>query len=197
MQIFIKGKNFRITTPLRRYAEEKIAHLQHYIRNIVDAHVTLRKERNQHVVDVTVNLPHFILKAEERSSSMQASIDLARDALEAQIRKYKTKHWGRRHRAGNGRIGGGAGIPRAAAWVALENSNVGAGLAPAGEGISVPPRIVRTKRFVIKPMDSDEAIRQMQLLGHDFFVFLSAESGEVNVLYRRKRGNLGLLEPLR
>lgn len=188
MQIFIKGKNFRITAPLRRYAEEKIGHLQHYIGNIVDAHVTLRQERNQHIVDVTLNLPHFVIKAEERSSSMKASMDQVRDALEAQIRKYKTKHWERRHRAGNGRTGESQ---RAAARAAAGQEEI------EEAEPSESPRIVRTKRFAIKPMDADEAAHQMELLGHDFFVFLNVETDQVNVLYRRKQGDLGLLEPLR
>ncbi len=98
MQLFVKGKNLHVTQPLQEYVEEKIGHLAHYFDHIIDAHVTLRTERNEQIVDVTVNLRHYLIKAEERSNDMYASIDLVRDRLEQQIRKYKTKKIGRRHR---------------------------------------------------------------------------------------------------
>jgi putative sigma-54 modulation protein len=176
--VYVRGKHLRLPASARAYAEEKIAHLTHYLDNIVDAHVTIHAERELYIVDVTLNLPHMVLKAEERSSSITASVDLLRDSLEQQIRKYKTKHWERRHR-GNGR------------------SAVAAELLPEPGEESDGPRIVKTKRFTIKPMHEDEAAREMEMLGHDFFVFLNAETEQVNVLYRRKKGDFGILEPVR
>lgn len=178
MRIDLRGKNLRVTQALREYVEEKIGHLEHYLDNIIDAHVTLRTERNLQIVDVTLNLSHYLIKAEERSPDMYASIDLVRDRLEQQIRKYKTRRRERRHRA-NG----------AAAAVAVLASNVRSKNRKS-------PRIVRIKRFAVKPMDAEEAIEQMELLGHDFFVFLNPETEAVNVLYKRKSGDLGLLEPI-
>jgi len=178
MHVYVRGKNLRLPSTARAYAEEKISHLTHYLDNIVDAHVTIHTERKDYIVDVTLNLPHMVLKAEERASSIPASVDLVRDRLEQQIRKYKTKHWERRHR-GNGR------------------SAVAAELTP-GPGEDVEgPRIGKVKRFTIKPMHEDEAARQMEMLGHDFFVFLNAETEQVNVLYKRKKGDFGILEPVR
>jgi putative sigma-54 modulation protein len=183
MQLFIKGKNLRVTDALREYAEEKIGHLDHYIdHGIIDGHVTMRTERNDQIVDVTLNLRHYLIKAEERSPDMYASIDLVRDRLEQQIRKYKTRRRERHHRQ-NGRI--------SAAEVGLAAVEPEVGV----DDVPTAPRIVRSKQFAVKPMDAEEAVHQMELLGHDFFVFLNAETEQVNVLYKRKSGDLGLIEP--
>lgn len=181
MQVFVRGKNLRLTSAARDYAQEKIDHLTHYLENIVDAHVTVRKERKDYIVDVTLNLPHFVMKAEDREPNIMAAIDLVRDSLEQQIRKYKTKHWDRRHR-GNGK-NGKVSLAEAETPTELEDEEA--------------PQIVKTKRFAIKPLHEDEAAKQMEMLGYDFFVFLNAETEQVNVLYKRKKGNLGLLEPVR
>ena len=178
MQLYVKGKGLHVTDALRAYAEEKIGHLQHYFDHIIDAHVTMRTERNAQIIDVTLHLRHFIIKAEERSPDMYASIDLVRDRLEQQIRKYKTRKIGRHHRA-NGKV------------------QAAAVLEAAGEETDEGPRIVRSKRFPVKPMHAEEAAHQMELLGHDFFVFVNAETEQLNVLYKRKSGDLGLIEPIR
>jgi putative sigma-54 modulation protein len=185
MKIYIKGRNLSVTPALRAYAEEKVGHLAHYLDQILDAHVTLRTERELQIVDVVLNLKHFLIKAEERSPDMYASIDLVRDRLEQQIRKYKTKHWGH-HVKANGRVKPG---PRKA----------GARMQPAEEpeepdGADKELRIVRSKKIDIKRMDPQDAARQMELLGHDFFLFVNDETGAVNVLYKRRGGQLGLIE---
>jgi putative sigma-54 modulation protein len=185
MQLYVKGKGLHVTDALRAYAQEKIGHLQHYFDHIIDAHVTMRTERNSQIIDVTLHLRHFIIKAEERSPDMYASIDLVRDHLEQQIRKYKTRKIGRHHRA-NGKL-------QAAAVEAAAEAAAEARSGEADEG----PRIVRSKRFAVKPMHAEEAAHQMELLGHDFFVFVNAETEQLNVLYKRKSGDLGLIEPTR
>ncbi|HEY5095288.1 MAG TPA: ribosome-associated translation inhibitor RaiA [Candidatus Eremiobacteraceae bacterium] len=186
MQIFVKGKNLHVTDALREYAEEKIGHLEHYIdQGILDAHVTMRTERNDQIVDVMLNLRHFFIKAEERSTTMYASIDLVRDRLEQQIRKYKTRRREHHHRQ-NGKALSASEVP-------LLDDTEGESFADVGEA----PRIVRTKQFAVKPMDALEAVHQMELLDHDFFVFVNAETEQVNVLYKRKSGDLGLIEPTR
>ena len=177
MQITIKGKGLHVTDALRAYADEKIGHLQHYFDQIIDATVTMRTERTSQIVDVTLNLPHFMVKAEERSPDMYASIDLVRDRLEQQLRKHKTRLIDRHHR-GNGKA-------------PIDSE------APADEGGEETPRIVRSKTFAVKPMHPEDAAHQMELLGHDFFVFVNAETEQINVLYKRKSGDLGLIEPTR
>lgn len=184
MQIFVRGKNLHVTDSLREYAEEKIGHLDHYVEHgILDAHVTLRTERNDHIVDVVLNLRHYLIKAEERATTMYASIDLVRDRLEQQIRKYKTRRRERHHRQNGKALSANGGT-------STEDAET-----EQFADIAAAPRIVRTKKFNVKPMDAEEAVHQMELLGHDFFVFVNAETEAVNVLYKRKSGDLGLIEP--
>lgn len=182
MKIFIKGRNLTVTPAIKQHIEEKIGHLEHYLDHIIDAHVTLRTERTLQIVDVLLNLKNYFIKAEERSTDMYASIDLVRDRLEQQIRKYKTKHWDH-HARGNGKV---TTRPRRPSSKLTEDE-----LSAAEKEL----RIVRSKRIAVKPLSQQEAMRQMELLGHDFFVFRNDETGEINVLYKRRGGQLGLIEP--
>jgi putative sigma-54 modulation protein len=175
MNIYIKGRNLRVTEALRKHVEEQVGRLERHYDRILDAHVTLRAERAQRIVDVTLYLPHHLIKAEERSASIDASIDLVRDRLEKQLKKYKTRLIGRRHKL-NGKM-----RPGAATQAGRRNGTA---------------RIARTKRMLVKSMSPSEAALQMELLGHDFFVFLNADTDEINVLYRRKAGDFGLIEPV-
>ncbi|HXW50929.1 MAG TPA: ribosome-associated translation inhibitor RaiA [Candidatus Acidoferrales bacterium] len=183
MKITIKGRNLKVSPALRAYINEKIGHLSHYLDQIQEAHVTLRMERAVAIVDVVLTLKHHLIKAEERSPDMHASVDLVRDRLEQQIRKFKTKHFAH-HLKANGRVGarGRSGARRARP--ALEEA----------DGADKQPRIVRQKRIEIRKMDPEEAALQMELLGHDFFLFLDNLTGSVNVLYKRRGGQLGLIE---
>ena len=182
MKIYIKGHHLKVTQALRAYAEEKIGHLTHYLDQIESAHITLRTERELQIVDVVLTLKHFLIKAEERSPDMYASIDLVRDRLEQQIRKYKTKHWDR-HQRPNGK--GTAGARRKPA---------GAGAAEEPDELDKSLHIVRSKKIDIKKMGAQDAAHQMELLGHDFFLFVNDQTGAVNVLYKRRGGQLGLIE---
>lgn len=180
MQIFVKGRNFKLTPALRSYAEEKVGHLAHYLDQILDAHVTLRTERSVQIVDVVLNLKHHLIKAEERSPDMYASIDLVRDRLEQQIRKFKTKHWAH-HLKSNG---------RPAVRRRIKPSDVDT----EPDGSDKEPRIVREKRLQLRAMDPIEAARQLQLFDHDFFLFVNDKTGAVNVIYKRRGGQVGLIE---
>ncbi len=184
MKIYVKGRNLKVTQALRTYAEEKIGHLAHYLDQIIDAHVTLRTERELQIVDVVLTLKHFLIKAEERSADMYASIDLVRDRLEQQIRKYKTKHWDH-HAKANGKLP--ASQRRATAASRRTPSE-------EPDDLDKSLRIVRSKKIDIKKMDPQDAAHQMELLGHDFFLFVNDRTGAVNVLYKRRGGQLGLIE---
>ncbi len=175
MQLIIKGKNVEITEWLRQYVERKIGKLNRYLPTINEARVELSFEnaksaQDRQVVQVTVRSNGTILRAEERSDDMFASIDAVLDKMYRQIARYKGKRYGR------GR-GHGEMLP-------IEE-----------ELEEEPPRIVKIKRFAMRPMDQEEAIEQMELLDHDFFVFFNVVTKEVNILYRRKDGNYGLLQP--
>jgi putative sigma-54 modulation protein len=185
VKIYIKGRNLKVTPALRNYAEEKIGHVAHYLDQIIDAHVTLRMERELQIVDVVLNLKHFLIKAEERSPDMYASIDLVRDRLEQQIRKYKTKHWSHHVRA-NGKAGPAPKRKAASKAPATE--------ADDADASEKSLEIVRSKKIDIKKMDPQTAAQQMELLGHDFFLFVNDQTGAVNVLYKRRGGQLGLIE---
>jgi putative sigma-54 modulation protein len=176
MQLIIKGKNVAVTDPLRKYVEKKIGNLDRYLPTIDEVRVELSVEnvkssKHRQVVQVTMRSNNTILRAEERSSDMLAAVDAVRDKLRRQIRRYKEKPMRVRERA------------RTAAQAAELASE------------EMPRRVVRTKRFTVRPMTEEEAIEQMELLGHDFFVFFNPSVDSMNVLYRRQDGDYGLLQP--
>ena len=178
MKINVRGKNIEVTPALIEYAEKRLSKLDKHFDDKTDVQVVLSVIRDDHIVEVTVNVNGLMLRAEESTGDMYASIDLVVEKLERQIKKYKTRMT-RSLRQRGVRIMS----EKHAALEAEERS---------GEE---PPRIVRTKRFTLKPMTVEEAILQMDLLGHNFFVFSSAESEAVNVIYRRRDGHYGLIEP--
>lgn len=174
MQINVKGKNVEITPALRAYAEQKLSRLDRYFHAVRSADVTQSVQRNWQIVEVTIEGDGALLRAEERSTDMYESIDLVAKKLEHQARHFKGKLIDR-HREPRPRPDAEATLPE--------------------EREPPQPRVVRTKRFLVKPIAPDEATQQMELLNHDFFVFLNQETEQVNVVYRRKDGNYGLIEP--
>lgn len=177
MRIMVRGKNIEVTDALRDYVTKRLSKLEKFFE-LDDAQVTLFVERENHVVEVTIPINGMILRGEEETGDMYSSIDLVVDKLEKQLEKYKTKLLDRRPK--------NQPVPGKALPAELASST-----AETEEG----PRIVRTKRFTVKPMAVDEAVMQMNLLGHSFFVFTNADTEDVNVVYRRKDGNYGLIDP--
>jgi putative sigma-54 modulation protein len=180
MELTIKGKNVEVTDRLHDYVEKKIGKLDRYLPAISEAWVELSTEgaraaQDRQVCQVTVRANGTILRAEERSDDMFTSIDAVLDKMYRQIARYKGKRKNRWR---------GAGV--AAEPLPLE----------AEESVEEEANsIVRTKRFRMTPMNPDEAVEQMELLGHDFFVFYNPDEGQINVIYRRKGGDYGLLQP--
>jgi len=177
MQLIITGKNMEVSEPLQDYVEKKLSKLTRYVPTIDEVHVELSQEKvksnlQRQVVQVTMRSNGTILRAEERSADMLAAVDAVRDKLQRQLERFKKRPVRLRKRA------------RAAV---VEEQ------APVEEEVS--PQIVRTKRFAVAPMNEEEAIEQMELLGHDFFIFYNATTASMNVVYRRKDGNYGLLQP--
>ena len=180
MELIIKGKNVEVTDRLRDYVETKIGKLDRYLPTISEAWVELSTEgaraaQDRQVCQVTVRSNGTILRAEERSDDMFMSIDTVLDKMYRQIARYKGKRKNRWR---------GAGMPVEPLPIDFEEE--------AEEDVS---NIVRVKSFPMTPMHPEEAVEQMELLGHDFFVFYNAEEGQLNVLYRRKGGDYGLLQP--
>ncbi len=174
MKLTVRGKNIEVTDALREHVQKRVGKIDKYFDFDTEAQVALGVVRELHTVEVTATINGLILRAEESTNDMYASIDKVVDKLERQISKYKTRI-NRKARQVSGDIGRTAGLPR--------------------EEEDDELHVVRTKRFAVKPMPVEEAVLQMNLLGHDFFVFANADTDEVNVVYRRKDGNYGLIEP--
>ena len=173
MKFIISGKNIDVTDGLRSAVNEKIGKLERYFTDSTEIHVTLSTEKERQKIEVTIPMKGNIIRAEQESNDMYVSIDLVEEIIERQLRRYKTKLIEKQQTA----------VSLNKAFIEEENED--------DEEI----RIIRTKRFAVKPMDSEEACVQMELLGHNFFVFSNAETDEVNVVYKRKDGSFGLIEP--
>lgn len=183
MKYNIRGENLEVTGAIRDYVERKISKLERYFDTppTSDVHVNLSVYNDEQRIEVTIPMTNLLLRAEEQHIDLYAAIDLVVDKLERQIRKYKTKV-NRKFRQ--------KGSPKHVFAEMEKEAN--AQVAQASED---DIDIVRTKRFNLKPMDSEEAVMQMDMLGHAFYVFTNALSGDTNVVYRRKDGRYGLIEP--
>ena len=187
MDVTVKGRNVSVTEALERHAREKVERVARFFddeRSVSRAEVELIHERNPaipapEVADATLFINGTVLKAREASGDMYASIDLMAHKLERQVKRYRGRQLDRWHGQRERHATEEAPQP-----VAIDEEEIEA-------------RIVRTKQFQMKPMSAEEAALQMELLDHDFFVFTSADTGDVNVVYRRRDGNYGLIEPAR
>ena len=173
MKFIIVGRNIEVTPGLRAAVEEKIGKLDKYFNPDTEVHVTLSVEKDRQKIEVTIPVKGSIIRSEQVSNDMYVSIDLVEEIIERQLKKYKNKIVDKQQAA--------ASFSKAY----VENDYTD------DEEI----KIVRTKKFDIKPMYPEDACIQMELLGHSFFAFVNAETEEINVLYQRKDGKLGLLEP--
>ena len=174
MKISISGKNLDVSDYMREVAEKKLSKLSRYFPQDTEAQVTLSVERNRHIVEVTIPYEGRILRGEEVSGDMYASLDSVGSKLEKQVERYRTRAAKAQRNT----------APLAEAPAPMEEEEEDQG-----------PHIVRNKKFEIRPMSEEEAMLQMEMLGHSFFVFENAATGEINVLYLRKDGNYGLIEP--
>ena len=175
MRISINGKNIEVSDYLRDLVTKKVSKLDKYFPEDTEAHVLLAVERNRHIVEVTIPYSGGIIRGEEVSGDMYASIDTVLAKVEKQITRHRTKL---------------EKTLRADAFAEADFVDYDDEEDDAGS-------VVRVKRFSIKPMDVEEAVLQMELLGHSFYVFENADDGQVNVVYKRKDGNYGLIEPER
>ena len=173
MKFIISGKNITVTDGLRAAVEEKIGKLEKYFTEDTEIFVTLSTEKERQKIEVTIPMKRNIIRAEQESNDMYVSIDLVEEIIERQLRKYKTKL-----------------LVKHQAAVNLNKSFI-----EEQDEDDEEINIIRTKRFAVKPMDAEEACVQMELLGHNFYVFRNAETDEVNVVYKRKGNTYGLIEP--
>ena len=181
-EITFTSKNLRIPEPLKVHVHGRLEQLLRFLHRVHSVHLVHAQERAWHVVEITVHADGFLVRAEERAADVRSAVDEAIDKIAKQLRRYKERAVDRRlHAAGQA----GPPAPPMPAEALSESA--------ASEEAEV--RIVRTKRFAIKPMSPDEAAMQMDLLGHDFFMFLNQDTLQVNVVYRRRDGQFGLIEP--
>lgn len=174
MKLIISGKNIEVTDSLRDKISKKLGKLDKFFSPHTEAHATMSVEKNRQILEVTILYNGILFRAEVENGDMYACIDKAVDILEGQIRRNKTR------------------LEKMLRDDAFANDDFKPDY-PVEEEQEF--KVLRTKRFAIKPMAIEEAILQMNLLGHEFFMFSNAETGEVNVVYKRKDGNYGLIEP--
>ena len=173
MRYTITGKNMNVTPGLREDVIKKIGKLERYFNDDTEAVITLSVEKERQKIEVTIPVKGTIIRAEQVSDDMYVSIDLVEEIIERQLKRYKTKIVDKKQSA-----------------VAFSDLFIN-----EEEDADEEIQIKKVKKFAIKPMDPEEACVQMELLGHNFFVFLNAETDEVNVVYKRKGNTYGLIEP--
>ncbi len=182
MQLSITGKNIEINDNLRKYVEKKIGRLDRFLPNIIDGRVELvvnegaRAAEDRQIAQVTLRTKHAILRAEESSADIFASVDAVFEKMQRQVDRVKNKRWARRGE------GGAEAAP-------LPEEPLEEEAAEETKGVT------RVKQFHMVPMDEEEAIEQMELLGHNFYVFFNVNQNQINVLYRRRGGDYGLIQP--
>ncbi|MDD6794027.1 MAG: ribosome-associated translation inhibitor RaiA [Clostridiaceae bacterium] len=177
MKVTVVAKNIQLTPALKESVEKKISKLNKYFEPEVEARATLSVQKNRQIIEVTIPFNGVILRGEESTEDMYKSIDLVEAKLERQIRKQKTK-------LSRKNSGGSLRYPSFNSFEFKE-----------GEEDEDDAKVVKRKQFNVKPMSADEAILQMELLGHNFFVYEDAKTSKVNVMYKRKDGNYGLIDP--
>jgi len=184
MKITVRGKGIDVTDALKQYVEKKLGSMEKFFDETeVDAQARLRVESGEHIAELTIRYHSFYVRAEERSDDMYASIDAAADRLQKQYLKHKEK-MDKKHRNG----GGLRGAVAANAASAVDSE-------PIEEETAREDLITRRKSFSWKPMSEEEALMQMDLLGHNFFVFTNDQTERVNVVYARNDGTYGIIEP--
>lgn len=190
MQVTVTGRNIELTPALKDYLVDKLQRSQKHFDHVLSVMALLSVAKNPSVAqnqtaEVTIKLNGSIIRGEESTENMYASIDLVANKIERQLRKYKTRYQVRSNKSkdknGDDLVDVGASID--------------SDLAVAHELDGLHPKIVRSKRFPLKPMLPEEACKHMDLLGHDFFMFINSDSNQVNTVYHRRDSNYGLIEP--
>jgi putative sigma-54 modulation protein len=179
MQVSVTFRRIDASDTLRNYAEEKLGRIKKYVEDPIEAHVVLSVEKFRHIAEVTINADGFRINGAEETEDMYSAIDMVVDKLESQIKRYREKLKQRKSDSGS----------KAQAM----KMNV---LTSEGVDEEQEPQVIQTEHVYAKPMDLDEAVMQMELVKSEFLVFTNSRTRNINVLYRRKDGNYGLIEPV-
>lgn len=185
MEMHITGKNIELIPAVREYISKKMGKINRHLPNILSLDVVASEEKTRapdqrYIVQVTLDSNGTLIRGEERGQDVYTASDKVYEVLMRQIEHYKGKLPWAKNRG----------------WASIRTTTIEATSAVDAETIPEGPRVVRTKRFDVKPMSLDEAIDQMELLGHDFFLFYNPNANRINLLYRRKDGDYGLIEPV-
>ncbi|MCX8094814.1 MAG: ribosome-associated translation inhibitor RaiA [Caldisericia bacterium] len=175
MKLIVQGKGINLTDDVINYAEKRFATAERYFENIQEANLIISKERGLFKSEVTISMSGTVIRGESKTQDIYASIDDVLDKIKRQIKKYKESFVERRRETKK----------------FLDKAET----STSETVVEDIPKIVKVKKFVLKPMDEEEAIMQMELLGHTFFVFLNSNTDKINVVYKRNDGNYGLIEP--
>lgn len=186
MELQVKTHNLKLSDDLNEYIQRRAGKLDRVNERITDAKIELReasahRDGLRYTAQLTITTPRAILRAEDRGNDVRATVDMAIDRMNRRIKRLHERKIGRGRRAAVNL--GELAVAQADAVEAAEPDELEVG------------NVARTKRFKIQPMDVDEAIEQLELLGHDFFIFYNPDAGKLNVLYRRKDGGYGVIEP--
>lgn len=179
MHINITAKGVEVPASLKEIAQRRLGKLARLLKKVDSVDITCSHERQWHVVEVMISADGLLLRGQDRSADLRSALENLLDKLERRVKKSRSKLIQRYREAPETRE----------AWAAEEGESLGEELQGA------EPMVVRTKRFALKPMTPEEAAAEMDLLGHDFYVFTNSETDQVNVIYRRTAGNYGLIEP--
>ncbi|MBI2886160.1 MAG: ribosome-associated translation inhibitor RaiA [Chloroflexi bacterium] len=183
MELTIKGRNTEITDDVKQYVQKKLERVGRHlpfrdVETVVELFQKQSKRQDQRsVVEITMTANGAVLRCEEKAADFPAAIDTAADSLDRQIERFKGRLYDR-HRAG-----------------AAERAGVGRGMLGPAAAAETVSAVIRRKRFLVEAMDEEEAVERMELVGHDFFVFLNAGTGRLGIVYRRKDAGYGLLDP--
>ncbi|MBX9770333.1 MAG: ribosome-associated translation inhibitor RaiA [Candidatus Obscuribacterales bacterium] len=192
MQVTVTGRNIELTNALKDYLKDKLHRAQKHFDHPLDVTALLSVAKNPSIPDnqtaeITIKVNGSIIRGQESTENMYASIDLVADKIERQLRKFKTRYYHKGVKIRETEIDEGMDVS------SLPDSDEAVKKELAFEDIK--PRIVRSKKFPLKPMSPEEACSQMDLLGHDFFMFINSDTGHVNTVYHRRDKNYGLIEP--
>ncbi|MCL1791448.1 MAG: ribosome-associated translation inhibitor RaiA [Peptococcaceae bacterium] len=190
MNIVVRSRQFKMTDALKEYVVKRVKKLEKYPYDFSDVQVTLTVEKGRQRVEITTLLNGYMLRGEEETLDMYSSVDLVAEKLEKQIKKYRKRFEKRRESLRDMEI-----LPEDKVAAASASTLAGADEELLGDEVIERDNIVRVKKILAKPMSVDEAVMQMNMIGHSFYMFVNAESGQMNVVYGRNDGNYGLLEP--
>ncbi len=174
MKLIVQGKGMNLTDDILNYAESRFATAERFFENIQEVNLIISKERGLFKSEVTISMSGTVIRGESKTQDIYSSIDDVLDKIKRQIKKFKEGFIERRRETKKF-------LEKTQGETSIETEDV--------------PKIVRIKKFTLKPMDEEEAIMQMELLGHTFFVFLNSNTDKINVIYKRNDGNYGLIEP--